>query len=51
MCVKKNKETLNFGEVSWIVSRNIVKTEKWKLEMVSLLVFGWISGVVMNLYP
>jgi hypothetical protein len=29
LCVlKKNKETLNFGEASWIVSKNIVKTEK-----------------------
>jgi hypothetical protein len=28
MCVKKNKETLSFGEASWIVSKNIVKTEK-----------------------
>jgi hypothetical protein len=29
LCVlKKNKETLSFGEASWIVSKNIVKTEK-----------------------
>jgi hypothetical protein len=50
MCFKKETRRLNFGEASLIVRRSIATTEKWRLEMVILLVFGGTNGVVMNLF-
>ncbi|KAL5681979.1 hypothetical protein ACJX0J_008364, partial [Zea mays] len=37
---------LEAGERRW----SIAKTEKWRLEMVMRLVFGWTNGVGMNLF-